>query len=280
MDAELMHLEEKTFDTGEVTLNYAEGPANGPAVVLLHGLTDSWHGWEHLIPYLTGDWQVYAPDLRGHGQSGRGNGMGQKARFNLEDYVRDVAAFLRGVVKTPALLVGHSLGAMTALYTGAAAPDQVRGLVLCDPPLVALHEPLNPENGAGRWFSLVAAIRQAGSQAERVAIIQKRMPQTAPEAAEEMADALALVDSGAPQAALDNTIFAIDHLPETLHSLTCPVVFLQGEPALGGQMGEDDAQVVREHLPAALVIKFPDVGHPTHLQVETILAQLARINAL
>jgi hypothetical protein len=32
-------LSEKSFDTGELLLNYAEGPASGPPLALLHGLT-------------------------------------------------------------------------------------------------------------------------------------------------------------------------------------------------------------------------------------------------
>lgn len=273
MDASLMHLQEKTFDTGEMVLNYAKGPAHGSPVVLLHGLTDWWHGWEHLIPYLTDTWHVYAPDLRGHGKSGRGSGV----RFNIEDYVRDIASFLREVVKEPAVLVGHSLGAVTALYTGAAAPEQVRGLVLCDPPLSAFHETIDPENGAGWWFSLVTEAARAKTPAEQEAFLQAKLPQTPAEGIKELARELAYVDPGAPQAALDNTLFAINHLPETLRQLACPVVFLQGEKSLGGQMWDEDAGLVHEVLPAAEVIKFPDVGHGTHMQVEAILAQLRRM---
>ena len=35
-------LVEKRFDTGEVVLNYAEGPDNGPPAILLHGFTSNW----------------------------------------------------------------------------------------------------------------------------------------------------------------------------------------------------------------------------------------------
>ena len=64
-------LSEKSFDTGELPLNYAEGPTSGPPLVLLHGLTGWWHAWEPCLPQLTPTWHVYAVDLRGHGQSGR-----------------------------------------------------------------------------------------------------------------------------------------------------------------------------------------------------------------
>jgi hypothetical protein len=34
----VMEIQEQSFDTGVVTLNYAEGPATGSALVLLHGV--------------------------------------------------------------------------------------------------------------------------------------------------------------------------------------------------------------------------------------------------
>ena len=45
-------LEERSFDTGVVTINYGEGPASGPPMVLLHGGSARWQGWERVIPAL------------------------------------------------------------------------------------------------------------------------------------------------------------------------------------------------------------------------------------
>jgi pimeloyl-ACP methyl ester carboxylesterase len=38
-------LVEKSFDTGEAVLNYAEGPDNGPPILLIHGITGNWRGF-------------------------------------------------------------------------------------------------------------------------------------------------------------------------------------------------------------------------------------------
>ncbi|MGB9203882.1 MAG: alpha/beta hydrolase, partial [Terriglobales bacterium] len=62
-------LVERTFDTGEVRLNYAEGPAHGPPLVLLHGLGRRWQVFLPVIPALSLRWHIFAPDLRGHGKS-------------------------------------------------------------------------------------------------------------------------------------------------------------------------------------------------------------------
>ena len=90
-------LSEKTFDTSDLTISYAEGPASGPPIVLLHGLTLDKESYQVLVPHLTPDWHLYACDLRGHGKSGRVAG-----RYLMADYIADTVTFLRGRVAEPA----------------------------------------------------------------------------------------------------------------------------------------------------------------------------------
>jgi pimeloyl-ACP methyl ester carboxylesterase len=51
----------------------------------------------------------------------------------------DAIRFIEGVCGGPAILVGHSLGAMISLYVGAERPDLVVGALLIDPPLYAQY---------------------------------------------------------------------------------------------------------------------------------------------
>ena len=66
-----IEIQEQTFDTGIVTINYAEGPPSGPPLILLHGGSARWQNSESAIQELAPRWHVYAPDFRGHGRSGR-----------------------------------------------------------------------------------------------------------------------------------------------------------------------------------------------------------------
>src|SRR3954471_8978915 len=125
-------LQEQTFDTGTVSINYVADQASGPPLVLLHGVTSRWQGWLSVMPDLALRWRLFALDLRGHGRSGRADG-----RYRLTDYAGDVTAFLQRRAGEPAVVVGHSLGAMIAIAVAAEAPDFVRAVVLEDPPLAA-----------------------------------------------------------------------------------------------------------------------------------------------
>src|SRR5215204_1375691 len=102
-------LTEKTFDTGELTLNYAEEDTAGEPLVMLHAAVSRWHGWMPVLTQLTADWHPYAFDLRGHGKSGRDGD-----HYHLNDYARDIVAFLRSEMHEPVVLMGHSLGGFTS----------------------------------------------------------------------------------------------------------------------------------------------------------------------
>ena len=114
-------LVEKRFDTGEVEINYAEGPNNGPPLVILHGTTARWQNYIPLINRFINRWHVYAPDFRGHGSSGR-----TPYKYGLRYMYNDTIKFISQVVKEPAHIFGHSLGGRIAIIVAA---NEMLGLV-------------------------------------------------------------------------------------------------------------------------------------------------------
>ncbi|MFF8958753.1 alpha/beta fold hydrolase [Streptomyces sp. NPDC014894] len=93
----------------------------GPPLVLLHGGFLDHRMWDDQIPALAAEYRVIAPDARGHGESSNANGP-----FRPTD---DVADLLRGLDTGPAILVGLSMGAATAVDTALEHPDLVRAVV-------------------------------------------------------------------------------------------------------------------------------------------------------
>lgn len=115
--------------TGRTTL--PERPpdlAQGEVVLCLHGEGGNGHVFEGLLGAIAGEHSPLAFDQPGHGRSGGLDSLGSIEA--MADFTWDFAAQL-GL--RPAVLLGHSMGALVALQCALAAPDRVRALVLCAP---------------------------------------------------------------------------------------------------------------------------------------------------
>ena len=102
-----------------VVLHYVtQGDPKGPVVVFLHGIGDSWHSWELVLPHIPRTFRAHAVTLRGHGLSDH-----PPAGYTRADFAGDVSAFLAGLGLENICLVGHSLGSFVAqeLATGPEA---------------------------------------------------------------------------------------------------------------------------------------------------------------
>jgi non-heme chloroperoxidase len=109
-----------------ITLEYArQGYGTGTPLVFLHGVTDSWRSFEGLLAKLPADMPVYAISQRGHGNSSR-----PVAGYLYQDLASDLRFFMGALALPPAVVVGHSMGAMVAKRFAAEYTDQVAGLVL------------------------------------------------------------------------------------------------------------------------------------------------------
>jgi pimeloyl-ACP methyl ester carboxylesterase len=123
-------IRENTFDTGIVTINYAEISCSSAPLVLLHGGSNRWQSFNNILSDLAAMWHIYAPDFRGHGKSTWAPGT-----YRLQDYADDTIAFLQHCLKDPAYVFGHSLGGMVALLVAAQFPEGVRAVAVGDAPL-------------------------------------------------------------------------------------------------------------------------------------------------
>jgi pimeloyl-ACP methyl ester carboxylesterase len=110
---------------GGVTLaGEAYGPPDAPPVVLIHGWTCARRFWTHQVHALSDRQRVIAFDLRGHGRSEARD----RCDFSTDALADDVQAVLEATVPNGrrALLVGHSMGAMSIVAWARRHPEQVR----------------------------------------------------------------------------------------------------------------------------------------------------------
>ena len=108
--------------------HHVHGPADGPPVLALHGVTGHAGRWDVLaaaLPHL----RLIAVDLRGHGRSPWAPPWG------LEQHVSDALGVLDALELPRVAIIGHSFGGAIALHLARVAPERVERLVLLDPAL-------------------------------------------------------------------------------------------------------------------------------------------------
>ena len=134
---------------GRTTLPYVEqGDRTGVSMILLHGVSDSWHSFELVLPHLPRTVRALALTQRGHGDAGR------PVSYRTRDFADDLAAFVKVLGLGPAVVVGHSMGSTNALRFAIDYPELTRGLVLAG----AFASYRN--NGAARelWASVISRL--------------------------------------------------------------------------------------------------------------------------
>jgi pimeloyl-ACP methyl ester carboxylesterase len=147
----------KQIDAGLLNVGYAEtGPANGPAVVLLHGWPYDIHSYVDVAPLLAArGYRVIIPHLRGFGTthflSGDTIRNGEQAVIAV-----DVIALMDALKIQKAIVGGFDWGSRTAAIMAALWPERVKALVAVSGYLIvnlkANLQPLPPKAELGWWY--------------------------------------------------------------------------------------------------------------------------------
>lgn len=103
------------------------GPRDAPAVLVVHGVTNTGARYRRLAQEWLSSVRVLAPDLRGHARST------WDPPWTLERHVGDLLETLDAAGVGRAVVAGHSFGGLVAMHLAATAPDRVASLVLLDP---------------------------------------------------------------------------------------------------------------------------------------------------
>lgn len=259
---------------GRVSYVEVEGPS--PPIVFLHGLTDSAESYRLPMAMLAGEVRMVAMDFRGHGRSDHALAM-----YRICDYASDLQEFLTTVVRRPAIVAGHSLGALVAAFTAAVATDLFHGVFLEDAPFYTAQMPALKESFDYQVFvglrELLRHHRNAAQSVEGLAQAVGTWPihpmlfegrslleVAGPEAVRSRAESLHRMDVGVLEPVLDGTQFDGFDPDAALAKIAAPVHLLAGEVIFGGTIEQRDVQrlgsVIRRYTHRTL----PGVGHLIH----------------
>jgi pimeloyl-ACP methyl ester carboxylesterase len=116
-----------TGDGGVEIEVFVEGPADGPAVLFMHGWPDTHRLWRYQVKALSeAGYRTIAPDLRGFGESDKPEDV---EAYKLAHTVVDMVAVLDACDVASARVVCHDWGAVAGWGFAAFVPDRVERLV-------------------------------------------------------------------------------------------------------------------------------------------------------
>jgi pimeloyl-ACP methyl ester carboxylesterase len=229
----------------------AEGPANGPAVVLVHGLGGRAEDWIDLAPYLAkAGFRVYMPDLLGYGRSQ------QPADFSYS--VRDEAGVVIGFMDALGLkqvdLGGWSMGGWIAQLVANEAPQRVQRLMLFDSAgLDAVPD----------WDTRLFTPATAGELAQLDALLMPHPPQVPGFVTRDILR-FSRQRAWVVQRAMASMLTGKDVTDNLLPQLKMPVFIAWG--AEDRIIPEDQAEKMHRLVPQSELDIFPGCGHLAPLQ--------------
>ena len=121
----LAGIREETCNLAGVAMHYYCAGRRGTPIVLIHGLGSSAETWASLIPMLSKEYLVYAPDLPGFGKTPLA-----PEGTNISTHVLYLERFLDALGYPCVTLVGNSLGGWIATRFAVEHPERVEQLYL------------------------------------------------------------------------------------------------------------------------------------------------------
>jgi len=242
------------------------GHTDDPALVLIHGITDSRRMWHPLVHELAQHHLVLTVDLRGHGESDDDDG------YDPASYAADVVETAQALGVERPLVIGHSLGGIVATAYAAMAPTRA---------VVNIDQSLQLSTFKASLSQLEPMLKgdeESFQQAIDLMFELLDWPLSADERARlrEHKCAHQHVVLGTWAAVFDSTEAELDALmAEMTKGVAVPYLSLHGiDP------GPDYAGWLTGLIPTATVELWPDHGHYPHLVApERFLARVAEFEA-
>jgi esterase len=118
--------QDKYIEVNGIRLHYLDWGANGKQpFIMLHGISRIAHQFDHIAPLFNRDYHVMAIDMRGHGDSG----WSPQGAYLVEDYEKDLEAFIDKLHLKNLVLLGNSTGGRVVQVYAGLRPDRVSRLI-------------------------------------------------------------------------------------------------------------------------------------------------------
>jgi len=265
--------EKRWLKAGDVELEVLESGSGGRPLLVLHGFCGAKENYDEVIgPLARAGWHVVVPDQRGHGASSHPEGEGS---YGFGYFVSDALALADTLGWDRFVLLGHSMGGMTAQMLALEHPERVAALILMDTAHARLEIDAELVD-AGRQMveakGLAALVEAMSSVEDPLATEAHKRLVAERHGYQELLDAQTLACSAEMWVAMTRAMFGAEDRLDDLRTLAVPTLVVVGEqdrPFLG------PSRRMAEAIPGARLEALAGAGHSPQLEApEALLGAL------
>lgn len=258
-----------------ITLHYVD-QGKGTPVIFVHGSLSDSRYWADQVHQFAEHYRAIAYSRRYNFPNNNPARVGYSAVADAED----LAAFINALHLGKVVVIGHSYGALTALFLAAKHPQFIRALVLCEPPAMSLleHLPGNEAKAGEAIYKdiqrrMVLPMQQAFRRGDRNAGIGVFIDYVfnKPHAWDQMTTSAreeTLRDAHEWEVMMTTGTLFPDIQPRTIREITVPVLLLSGAESYPflRPISEELARL----LPNREAIVLPNAGHQMWYQAPDV----------
>src|SRR5690242_8474411 len=250
--------QDKFITVNGLRLHYLDwGAAGKQPFIMLHGIGRIAHSFDHIAPHFNTDYHVIALDMRGHGDSQ----WSPEGAYLVEDYARDLAAFIELLNLRDVILLGNSTGGRVVQFYAGTHPERMAKLIVEDVGPERTNEIASgfarrvqqEEQGWASEDELVASLMRGGGKTSEE--LQRNYAHFGSQRREDGRIAWKR-DPNLVQGFVPTELWA------QVLKIKCPTIYI-----LGGAstiVPPETQQKLRDNLPAVQIVTMPKLGHYPH----------------
>jgi N-formylmaleamate deformylase len=239
-----------------IKLHYYRTGGDKPPLVLAHGITDDGMCWTPSAEVLAKDFDVVMVDARGHGKSDA-----PEDGYTLQNLGMELAGVIQALELDKPILLGHSMGAITALVAAGLYPTLPRAILLEDPPPFwmvsgSASQDENFKNGFTTWINSI----KRKTRGDLLSECREQNPAWSEAEIEPWINSKHRVSPKVTALIDPPDMMSIDQ-PNLFKRITCPALFISADAGRGAASGEKDIVQLKTYIPHLQVKHIAQAGH-------------------
>ncbi len=251
-----------TAKLNNIDLFYLDTKTEKPVILCLHGKWGRGETWCDFMEHYGKQYRIIAPDLRGHGLSGK-----PVAKYTSQEMAEDMVELLHFLNIKSAIVIGHSMGGRVAGYLAAHYPETIKAAAILD---ISARGPATPSLLPPEEIPCVDPFTKDwplpfSSLAEATDFIREKTDseywcRQFMSDLTEAKDGYQLMHS--PQAMSANTAYDTGWF-DLLPKIQCPVLLIRAKNSMW--LPEDDFKKMGSLIPNCCAYEFSETDHYVYL---------------